>query len=177
MAFQVSPGVLVQERDLTQIIPAVSTSVGAIAAQFTQGPLDEIVTVSSEQELVDTFGKPNSTNFEDFFCAANFLQYSNALRIVRAQNTGLTNATSSGSSITIKNTQDYQDNYSTGQASVGTFAARTAGAFGNNLLVSTCPSADAYEQITALTVATVGVVGDTSICLSAVTNLNVGDIV
>ena len=177
MAFQVSPGVLVQERDLTRIIPAVSTSVGAIAAQFTQGPLDEIVTVSSEQELVDTFGKPNSTNFEDFFCAANFLQYSNALRRVRAQNTGLTNATASGSAVVIKNTQDYQDNFSTGQASVGTFAARTAGAFGNNLLVSTCPSADAYEQITALTVATAGVVGDTSIVLSAVTNLNVGDIV
>jgi len=67
MAFQVSPGVLVQERDLTRIIPAVSTSVGAIAARFLKGPLDEIVTVSSEQELVDTFGKPDSNNFEDFF--------------------------------------------------------------------------------------------------------------
>jgi hypothetical protein len=55
MAFQVSPGVLVQERDLTRIIPAVSTSVGAFAGQFSKGPLDEIVTVSSEQELVDTF--------------------------------------------------------------------------------------------------------------------------
>ena len=85
MAFQVSPGVLVQERDLTRIIPAVSTSVGAFAGEFRKGPLDEIVTVSSEQELVDTFGKPDSNNFEDFFSAANFLQYSNALRIVRAQ--------------------------------------------------------------------------------------------
>jgi phage tail sheath protein FI len=52
MAFQVSPGVLVQERDLTRIIPAVSTSVGAFAGQFTQGPLDEIVSITSEQELV-----------------------------------------------------------------------------------------------------------------------------
>ena len=82
MAFQVSPGVLVQERDLTRIIPAVSTSVGAFAGQFSKGPLDEIVTISSEQELVDTFGKPNSTNFEEWFSAANFLQYSNALRVV-----------------------------------------------------------------------------------------------
>ena len=31
MAFQVSPGVLVQEKDLTRIIPAVSTSIGAVA--------------------------------------------------------------------------------------------------------------------------------------------------
>ena len=179
MAFQVSPGVLVQERDLTRIIPAVSTSVGAIAAQFTQGPLDEIVTVSSEQELVDTFGKPNSTNFEDFFCAANFLQYSNALRIVRAQNTGLVNATTSGSAITIKNTQDYQDNYSTGQASVGTFAARTAGAHGNNLLVSTCPSATAYEQTLATSNQINGTpaVGDTTVVVDDGTAFNVGDII
>ena len=34
MAFQVSPGVLVQERDLTRIIPAVSTSIGAFAGEF-----------------------------------------------------------------------------------------------------------------------------------------------
>jgi hypothetical protein len=152
MAFQVSPGVLVQERDLTRIIPAVSTSVGAFAGQFEKGPLDEIVTVSSEQELVDTFGKPNSTNFEDWFSAANFLQYSNALRVVRASNTGLTNATSSGSSIQVKNTTDYSDNYSTGQAAVGTFAARTAGAWGNSIKVATCPSATAYEEAAKTTV-------------------------
>jgi len=84
MAFQVSPGVLVQERDLTRIIPAVSTAIGAFAGSFNKGPLDEIVSISSEQELVDTFGKPDSTNFEYFFSAANFLQYSNSLRVVRA---------------------------------------------------------------------------------------------
>ena len=69
MAFQVSPGVLVQERDLTNIIPAVSTSIGAMAGAFSQGPIDEIISISSEQELVDTFGKPDSTNFETFFTA------------------------------------------------------------------------------------------------------------
>ena len=115
MAFQVSPGVLVQERDLTNIIPAVSTSIGAVAGQFAKGPIDEIVSISSEQELVDTFGKPDSTNFEYFFTAANFLQYSNALSVVRAQNTSVTNATASGSAVLIKNTDDYTNNYSTGQ--------------------------------------------------------------
>ena len=93
MAFQVSPGVLVQERDLTRVIPAVSTSIGAVAGQFAKGPLDEIVAISSEQELVDTFGKPDSSTFEYFFSAANFLQYSNALRVVRATNTAVVNAT------------------------------------------------------------------------------------
>jgi hypothetical protein len=177
MAFQVSPGVLVQERDLTRVIPAVSTSVGAFAGQFEKGPLDEIVTVSSEQELVDTFGKPNSTNFEDWFSAANFLQYSNALRVVRATNTGLTNATSSGSSIQIKNNEDYTDNYSTGQASVGTFAARTAGVFGNSLKVATCPSATAYEEAAKTTLNDSSTsIGDTTVTVTSATGINVGDI-
>ena len=74
MAFQVSPGVLVQERDLTRIIPAVSTSIGAVAGEFRKGPLEEIVAISSEAELVDTFGEPDSNNFEAFFSAANFLR-------------------------------------------------------------------------------------------------------
>ncbi|MBC8430242.1 MAG: hypothetical protein H8D92_02460, partial [Pelagibacteraceae bacterium] len=93
MAFQVSPGVLVQERDLTRIIPAVSTSTGAFAGEFRKGPLDEVIAISSENDLVSIFGKPDSSNFEDWFSAANFLQYSNALRIVRAQNTSISNAT------------------------------------------------------------------------------------
>jgi phage tail sheath protein FI len=177
MAFQVSPGVLVQERDLTRIIPAVSTSVGAIAAQFSKGPLDEIVTVSSEQELVDTFGKPNSTNFEDWFSAANFLQYSNALRVVRATNTSLKNATSNSSGLLIKNSSDYTNNYSTGQASVGTFAAKTAGSWGNSLTVATCPSATAYQEDAKTTVNDAATaVGDTTLTLTSTTGINVGDI-
>ena len=108
MAFQVSAGVLVQEKDLTRIIPGVSTSIGAVAGQFNKGPLDEVVAISSEQELVDTFGKPDSSTFEYFFTAANFLQYSNALRVVRASNTGSTNANASGSSAQIKNLDDFR---------------------------------------------------------------------
>ena len=50
-------GVLVQERDLTNIILVVSTSIGVVAGSFVKGPVDEIVSISSEQELVDTFGK------------------------------------------------------------------------------------------------------------------------
>ena len=177
MAFQVSPGVLVQERDLTRIIPAVSTSVGAFAGEFRKGPLDEIVTVSSEQELVETFGKPDSNNFEDFFSAANFLQYSNALRVVRAQNSSIANAVASGSSFVIKNETDYINNYATGQGSVGEWAARTAGAWGNNLLVSICPSAAAYETTVVTTLASTPAVGDTQVTVTSGTNIAVGDII
>jgi len=178
MAFQVSPGVLVQERDLTRVIPAVSTSIGAVAGQFAKGPVDEIVAISSEQELVDTFGKPDSSTFEYFFSAANFLQYSNALRVVRATNSSLLNATSNGTGLLVKNNDDYTNNYATGQASVGTFAARSAGAWGNNLLVSTCPSATAYEQEGVTTVNDSSTsVGDTTVILTDSSGVNVGDIV
>jgi hypothetical protein len=60
MAFQVSPGVLVKEKDLTNVIPAVATSIGAIGIQSTKGPVDEVVSITSEKDLVDTFGKPDS---------------------------------------------------------------------------------------------------------------------
>ncbi len=183
MAFQVSPGVLVQEKDVTRIIPAVSTSIGAVAGQFNQGPVDEVVTISSEQELVSTFGKPDSVNFEYFFSAANFLQYSNALRVVRAQNTGVVNATTGGTGILIKNTDDYTNNYASGTNSAGNFAARTGGAWGNNLLISTCPSATAYSQELAVgnSVASAGAVGDTTVTVDDVdlanNVINVGDVI
>ena len=181
MAFQVSPGVLVQEKDLTRIIPAVSTSIGAFAGSFNQGPVDDIISISSEQELVDTFGKPDSSNFEYFFSAANFLQYSNALRVVRATQTSQSNANSFGSAILVKNTQDYEDNYANGSANVGTFAARSPGAWGNNILVATCPSTSAYETTltTSQQVGALAAVGATSLTVDsdATTYLNVGDIV
>ena len=178
MAFQVSPGVLVQEKDLTRIIPAVSTSIGAVAFQATQGPLDEVTSISSEQELVSKFGKPNSTTFEGFFTAANFLAYSNSLRVVRVQNSSVANATESGSAFVIKNTTDYQDNYADGSASVGLWAARTAGAWGNNLKVESCPSATAYEQTDVTTVNDSSTsVGDTVITLTDGSTVEAGDII
>ena len=95
MAFQVSPGVLVTEKDLTNVIPAVSTSAGGIVINAEKGPVDEVTTISSEKELVDNFGKPNSNNFEEWFTAANFLGYGNNLKVVRPI-TGMVNAVSTG---------------------------------------------------------------------------------
>ena len=177
-AFQVSPGVLVQEKDLTRVIPAVSTSTGAIAIQANKGSLDEIVSVSSEQELVTQFGKPDAVNFEGWLTAANFLAYSNALRVVRVQNSSVSNATESGSTFVVKNTTDYQDNYADGSASVGLWAARTAGAWGNNLIIETCPSATVYEETSKTTVDDAGTaVGDTVVTVASATGISAGDIV
>ena len=88
------------------------------------------------------------------------------------------NATSTGCGLQIKNTTHYQDNYADGSGVVGTFAARTAGAHGNTLLVSTCPSATAYEEEGATTVNDGSTaVGDTTITVTDGTQLNVGDII
>ena len=84
MPFQLSPGVAVVEKDFTSIVPAVATSIGATAGAFAWGPVMEPNTVSSENELVRRFGKPNDSNFESFFSAANFLSYTNNLLLVRA---------------------------------------------------------------------------------------------
>jgi len=84
MPFQLSPGVAVVEKDFTSIVPAVSSSIGAFAGVFPWGPVLEPVTVSSENDLVRRFGKPNDSNFQSFFTAANFLSYTNNLLLVRA---------------------------------------------------------------------------------------------
>jgi len=184
MAFQVSPGVLVKEKDLTNVIPAVATTIGAMAGQFSQGPMDEVTSISSEKELVETFGKPDSTTFEYFFAAASFLQYSSSLRVVRAANSGSVNAVVSGTALQIKNTDHYQNGdgttgpYNTGSANVGEWAARTAGAWGNSLQVSVCPSATAYEMAAKTTTNDSSTaVGDTTITLTSGTDFAVGDIV
>ena len=55
MAFQLSPGVDVKEIDLTAIIPAVSTTKAGFAGLFNWGPVEQRITVTSENELVERF--------------------------------------------------------------------------------------------------------------------------
>ena len=90
MAFALSPGVNVTEIDQTTVIPSVATSIGAFAGVFNWGPVNEIVTISDEVRLAETFGKPSNDNYEYWFSAANFLSYSNNLKVVRAANTDTT---------------------------------------------------------------------------------------
>ena len=145
MGFLVSPGVQVKEIDLTNIVPAVATTIGAVAGPFEKGPVGEITTISSEQDLVRIFGKPKDTSnqYEYFFTAANFLQYTNTLKVVSTESAVL-NADADGGGILIKSTLDYQSNYrpnlSLGAAnsSVGVFAARTAGIHSNGIKVDIC---------------------------------------
>ena len=183
MAFQVSPGVSVTEKDLTNIVPAVSTTAGGIVMTAEKGPVDEITTISSEQELVDIFGKPNANNFEEFFCAANFLGYGNNLKVVRPI-TGMVNAVSTGTAVLIKNTADYLDTYLTDSGAgsvtnIGTWAAREAGTLGNSLKVSLCSNSTAFgphSQSGTLVNDSAAAIGDTTITMDDGSLFQVGDI-
>lgn len=137
MAFQLSPGVNVSEVDLTTVVPSVSTSTGAFVGPFNWGPCGVATTISDEVRLVDTFGKPDSNNYEYWFSAANFLAYGNNLKTVRATPSGGLNSTANGTGLLIKNEDDYTENH-TGYAdgAYGGWAARWPGALGNSLKVS-----------------------------------------
>ena len=89
---QLSPGVVVLERDLTTVANQVTDNVGVIAGAFEKGPVEEVTDVVSEKDLLARFGKPNDQNFEFWFSAAQFLQYGGTLKVIRAVNSGLRNA-------------------------------------------------------------------------------------
>ncbi len=84
MTFAVSPSVTIREIDLTTVVPAVSTTEGAIAGVFRWGPVDKRILVDSEVKLWTRFGKPTNFNPETWFTASNFLDYGNKLYISRA---------------------------------------------------------------------------------------------
>ena len=133
MAFQVSPGVQVKEIDLTNVVPAVSTSIGGFAGAFNWGPVEEIVTVGSEKELAARFGTPDNNTARYFLTAASFLKYGNALKVVRAATTNL-NAASTGVGVLVKNRDDYDTHTFTAEV-----VAKYPGVLGNSLKVSICP--------------------------------------
>lgn len=134
MGFQLSPGVEIKEFDFTNIIPAVATSSGAYAGRFVWGPVDEIVTISSENELVSVYGKPNDANASGWFAAANFLSYGNNLKVVRVVNQDdALNAGAAGSGAVtgyIPNEQAWDDS-----TQAFGFLAKYPGALGNAISV------------------------------------------
>ena len=143
MANLVSPGVQVKEIDLTNVVPSVSSTAGAMAGSFAWGTVNEVVTVSSETELVNTFGKPDANTFESVLSAAQFLSYGSTLKVVRAVGTSARNATASGTGILTQNSTVFD-----GQSpAAGDWTqARYPGVIGNSVGVSV---ATATQTLTA----------------------------
>ena len=136
MAFQISPGVLVQEKDISNVVPAVATTIGGIVGNFQWGPVQEIVSIDSENELVDTFGKPTTSVFLDHMVASSFLAYGSELLVVRALDDDTAkNAGSKGTAIIVKGEDDYESKSASALADVGPWVARFPGTLGNTLKV------------------------------------------
>ncbi len=89
---QLSPGVVVLERDLTNVVNATVDNIAAIVGSFEKGPVEQVTAVTSEKELLSIFGKPTDYNFEYWFSTAQFLLYGGTVKIVRAMNDSLKNA-------------------------------------------------------------------------------------
>jgi hypothetical protein len=152
---QLSPGVLVREVDLTVgRAENVLDNIGAICGPFEIGPVDEITDITTEQELISTFGKPISTDsqYEYWMGASNFLTYGGVLKVVRTDDTQLNNANAgvgiaSTTSLKINNYDDYQQNHKDSDNTF-TYAAKNPGRWGNGLKV--CYIDDAADQIVGI---------------------------
>jgi len=126
MASQVSPGVVIRERDLSNaVVVGDSAITAAFASTFARGPVGSITNISSERELIDTFGGPSEDNASDWLVASEFLQYGGRLAVVRAES-GVLNATATGSGVLIKDKADFD-----GGVTSEVLAARYAGTDGN----------------------------------------------
>ena len=154
MADLVSPGVQVKEKDLTASVRSEPTSIGATAIISNWGPMNEVVTVSDETQLVSIFGKPNGTNYLYWFSAANFLAYSNTLRVVQMQTAGALNAVQTGSAVLIPNTTSWLTGdgtygpYAGGSpTAIGEYISRFPGTKGNSIRVSACYTGQAVPSV------------------------------
>ena len=133
---QNSPGVVFQERDLTTTSSVPSANVGVLVAPFAQGPVDEVVDITSERDLAERFGGPNEYNYEYWFTAAQFLSYGGTLKTIRVSNTALKNAVNAGTAPLIKNRDDYEANIE-GAANSFDWVSREPGTLNNSIGIFT----------------------------------------
>lgn len=190
MPFQVSAGLNITEKDGTTGIPNVGTSESAFAGHFSWGPVQKRILIDSESNLHRTFFGPNANNATDWFSAAQYLAYTGALQTVRVVNANTSGGnlgdqharnahgnSANGKNTIIKNSDDYNDNYSTGISGVGNWVAKYPGELGNSLRVSVCPTTNAYSRtLTGTLDFTSNSTAVTGIATSFTTQVAVGDI-
>lgn len=156
MASQVSPGIILKERDLSNaVIVGASQITAATASTFQKGPIGQVVDVASQKELLSIFGAPVEANAEDWFVASEFLNYGGRLAVVRAA-TGVNSASAAGGAVLVQNDDDWNAGTGNGNLYVG----RTAGTWANDLLVAVVDRG--ADQIVTFSASPAGLgVGDT----------------
>jgi len=161
---QLSPGVLTREVDLTVgRADNVLDNIGAIAGPFVQGPVEQPIDISTEQELVNVFGKPKTTDaqYEYWMSASTYLSYGGVLKVVRTNgatlncaNAGVGSAYST--TLNIKNFDDYNTNHSSDAVGY-TFSSKNAGTWANDLKV--CFIDDKADQTIGIATTNPGALG------------------
>ena len=139
---QLSPGVLIREVDQTVgRSENVLDNIGAIAGPFAIGPVDEAITIETEQQLINTYGKPMSTDrqYEYWMSASSFLSYGGILKVVRTGGGSLNNANAgvgmASTTLSINNYDDFEENHSNDNSFV--YSTKNPGSWGTNLKVCT----------------------------------------
>jgi len=139
---QLSPGVLVREVDLTLgRAENVLDNIGAIAGPFSLGPVNEPITIETQQQFLDTFGKPIGTDrqFEYWMTGNSFLSYGGILKVVRTSGSTLNNGNAAvnqaSTTVKIDNLDDFEQNHT--EDSSFYWAARNPGTWADSLKVCT----------------------------------------
>lgn len=84
LKFSESPAVQIKEIDLTGVVPAVTSTTGALVGGFNWGPVNTPILIGNESELAAVFGNPKDgdVNVHDYISASYFLKYSSSLYVV-----------------------------------------------------------------------------------------------
>lgn len=151
-----SPGIQVNEVDLTTIVPGVSTSVGAFVGEFNWGPVNKPMLISNENQLLNVFGKPTAETSDSyvatsFFSCANFLSYTNSLYVTRTinANSALNSSTdATANKVLISNEEEYENTYLFANNSFlyGDFVAKYPGKIANGLKISICANTNTFSD-------------------------------
>jgi phage tail sheath protein FI len=161
---QLSPGILVREVDLTVgRADNVLQNNGAIAGPFSLGPVSEAIDITTEEELIEVFGQPISTDrhYEYWMTASSFLSYGGRLKVVRVDGSNLNNANAAvgiaSTTLKIKNFDDYNANYSS--ATDFYYAGKNPGSYLSDLKVATID--DFGDQVIGINTTDLGNLGAT----------------
>jgi hypothetical protein len=159
---QLSPGVLVREVDLTVgRAENVLDNIGAIAGPFSLGPVNEPITIETQQQFLDTFGKPIGTDrqYEYWMSGNSFLSYGGILKVVRVGGDTLNNGNAgtqqASEAVRIDNLDDYEQNHQTDSSFY--WAARNPGTWSNSLKV--CVIDNLSDQIISVATTNPGASG------------------
>ena len=140
-----SPGIVIREVDLTiGRVDPTSGSTGALVAPFAKGPVNDPQLIESEEDLLQTFGQPYSTDkhFEHWMVASSYLAYGGTLQVVRAGDQAIYNASAvvgSATSIRIDSGEHYKQlGYDENKISNQVVVAKNPGTWANGIKVAIC---------------------------------------